>query len=231
MLAQTLTIALVFLLLGVVPVLASLTARKPELRAIPRIDLYVSAVLSQWLLAVLALGVIWLAGPGFPAVGFRPVPQDRFLVWSAGLAGGTLAGLGLVIALERLGLWPEESDLVRVLIPRTRLERLLAVVLVAPTAAFCEELLYRGFLFAQLVKWTDSVPWALVISSAGFGLAHAYQGIHGMMRTALLGALLTVPLIRTGSLYPSMAAHFVIDAVALAWLGPRFLRSEPPAQP
>jgi membrane protease YdiL (CAAX protease family) len=230
MLAQTLAIALVLLLLGAVPVLALLTARKPELRSIPRIDLYASAVFSQWLLAVLAVGVVWSGGLGFGAVGFRSVSQDRFLAWSAGLAAVTLVGLGLVMALERLGLWPEESDLVQVLIPQTRLEKVLAVGLVAPTAAFCEELLYRGFLFTLLLQWTDSVPWALAISSVGFGLAHAYQGIHGMMRTALLGALLTVPLIRTGSLYPSMAAHFVIDAVALAWLGPRFLRPNPPPQ-
>jgi membrane protease YdiL (CAAX protease family) len=132
----------------------------------------------------------------------------------------------LVIALERFGWWPDESDLVHLLIPRTRLEKLLAVCLVAPTAAFCEELLYRGFLFTALLAWTDSVAWALIISSAGFALAHAYQGFHGMARTALLGALLTVPLIRTGSLFPSMAAHFLIDAVALAWLGPKFLRAE-----
>jgi len=228
MLARWLTLAVVLLLLVAVPVLSWITARKPELRHIPRIDLYVSAVFSQCLLAVLVMGVTWLVGPGFPAVGFRSVAQDQFWMWSLGLAGGALVGLGLVIALERLGLWPEESDLVQVLIPETRLEKLLAVLMVAPTAAFCEELLYRGFLFRQLLEWTDSVPWALIISSLGFGLAHAYQGVHGMARTALLGALLAVPLIRTGSLYPSMAAHFVIDAVALAWLGPRFLKPAPP---
>ena len=74
----------------------------------------------------------------------------------------------------------------------TRLANGLALVLVAPTAAFCEELLYRGFLFPRLWGWTDSLAWALVISALGFGLAHAYQGFHGMVRSALLGALLTV---------------------------------------
>jgi membrane protease YdiL (CAAX protease family) len=39
-------------------------------------------------------------------------------------------------------------------------------------------------------------------------------------------ARLTIPVIRLGSLYPSMAAHFLIDAVALAWLGPRFLKED-----
>ncbi len=226
MIGRLLTVTLVLLLLGAVPVLSFLTARRSELRFLPRINLYASAVISQWLLAVLTSGVIWLAGPGFVAVGFRAVPQGQFFAWSAAIGLGTLAALGLVIALERLGWWPEESDLVHLLIPQTRLEKILAVFLVAPTAAFCEELIYRGFLFAQLLAWTDSVAWALVISSFGFALAHVYQGVHGMTRVALLGALLTVPLIRTGSLFPSMAAHFLIDAVALAWLGPRFLRAE-----
>jgi membrane protease YdiL (CAAX protease family) len=40
---------------------------------------------------------------------------------------------------------------------------------------------------------------------------------------------LAVPVIRTGSLWPSIAAHFLIDAVALAWLGPRFLARPTPS--
>jgi len=209
-----------------VPVLSHLTARRIELRLIPRIDLYVSAILSQWLLASMAAAVVWLAGPGFRAIGFQRTPASDLAAWAAGLAAVSLAALGLVIVLERLGLWPEESDLVQILLPATRVEKIMAVGVVAPTAAICEELLYRGFLFSQLSQWLDSPPWALVVSAAAFGLAHAYQGWHGMVRTALLGALLTIPVIRLGSLYPSMAAHFLIDAVALAWLGPRFLKQD-----
>ncbi len=229
MLAQTLEIGFVLVLLVAVPVLSFLTARRPELRLIPRPDLYLSAVLSQWLLTALAVGLIWLKGSHFQSVGLRSLPTGQFSLWAAGLALGTLAGLALMMALESRGLWPEESDLVEMLIPRTHHEKLLAVLLVAPTAAVCEELLFRGYLFSQLLVWTGSVAWALAISSIGFGLAHAYQGVHGMFRTALLGALLTAPLIRTGSLYPSIAAHFVIDAVALAWLGPRFLKHADPS--
>ena len=49
-----------------------------------------------------------------------------------------------------------------------------------------------------------------------------------MVRVALLGALLAYPVLRLESLYPSMAAHFVIDVVALVWLGPRFLERKAP---
>lgn len=226
MLVQALEIGLVLTLLVVVPILSFLTSRRPELRLIPRPDLYVSAVLSQWLLTALAMGLIALRGAGFSVAGIHSLPLDQAALWAGGLALGTLAALGLMMALENRGLWPEESDLVEVLIPRTRREKLMAVLLVAPTAALCEELLYRGFLFTQLRNWTGSVGWGLVLSSLGFGLAHAYQGTHGMVRSALLGALMAAPLIRTGSLYPAIVAHFIIDAVALVWLGPKFVKSK-----
>jgi len=35
-----------------------------------------------------------------------------------------------------------------------------------------------------------------------------------------LGALLAYPVVRLGNLYPSMFAHWLIDTVALVWLGP-----------
>ena len=228
MLSRALETVFILVLLVAVPVLSLLTARRPELRSIPRADLYFSAVVTQWFLTLVCLGWIWLGLANFQIEWFRSLPAVDFGVWTAALTAGTLAGFGLVIALERRGLWPEESDLVEVLIPQTRREKLLAVFLVAPTAAICEEALYRGFLFSRLYDWSGSLAGALVISSVGFGLAHAYQGVHGMIRTALLGTLLAAPLIRTGSLYPSIAAHFVIDAVALVWLGPRFLKPRQP---
>ena len=223
MIRNLVSIAMVLILAGGVPFLSFLTARRPEIRQIPRMDLYISALLSQWLLVALAIPAVWLAGPGFGAMGFRSTPSSDFLGWAASLIGISLALIGLEITLEHFGLWPEESDLVYLLIPHTRVEKLMAVFVVAPTAAFCEELLYRGFLFTVLSRWFDSVHWAMLVAAAAFGLAHVYQGARGIVRTALLGALLTIPVMRLGSLYPSMAAHFVIDAVALAWLGPRFL--------
>jgi hypothetical protein len=37
--------------------------------------------------------------------------------------------------------------------------------------------------------------------------------------------LLAFPVLHYGSLYPSMIVHFAIDAVALAWVGPRFWKA------
>jgi len=223
MLAKLAGILLVFLLVAGVPALSFLTARRPQLRSIPRLDLYLSAIISQWILALLGVVVVLAAGPGFRATGFRAISAWACVRWAILLAAVALAALGLVLLLEHLGWWPQEHELVGLLLPDTRTEKLWAVLALAPTAALCEEFLYRGYLLTQLGQWMRITPWAWIGSSVAFGMAHAYQGWNGMLRAALLGGLLAYPVISLGSLYPAMVAHFLIDALALAWLGPAFL--------
>ena len=216
-------VGIVFAVLLIVgaPVLSFTTARNPNIRLVPRRVLYLSAVISQWLLAAAYVAVFRLTS--MDPVFFRAVSASAFIRWTLLLASVSLAGLLILLVLERRGWWPPESDLVYLLLPSTRTEKLWAVLFVAPTAALCEEFLYRGYLMSQLSQWFHSVPWAWGVSSAAFGLAHTYQRINGMLRAALLGALLAYPVVRLGNIYPSMAAHFLIDALALAWLGPRML--------
>jgi membrane protease YdiL (CAAX protease family) len=202
-----------------VPALSYSTTRNSQIRELPRLSLYVSAVFSQWVLTVLGLGVVFLVAREVFRVGFRAVPLVDALCWATGIALASLLALGLVLLCERRGWLPQESELVNLLIPETTREKVWAVAIVAPTAAFCEEFLFRGFLLTQLNRWFHSVGWAWVVCSVAFGLAHSYQGWSGMIRAGLLGALLAYPVVRFGSLYPSMLAHGLIDAVALVWLG------------
>jgi membrane protease YdiL (CAAX protease family) len=224
MLSQWMAVLFVFLLVAGVPALSFMTARRSQVRQMPRLAIYFSAVLSQWLLAVLGIGVVFVTWRSFRAASFRALSPTVVMSWAFFLAAVSLAGVGISLLLERWGWWPAESELVCLLIPETRQEKLWSVLLLAPTAAFCEEFLYRGYLLAQLSQWVHSVSWAWIVSSIAFGLAHAYQGWSGVLRAALLGAVLAYPVVHLGSLYPSMVAHALIDAVALAWLGPAFLR-------
>ena len=214
-----------FLVLGV-PILSFSTAHDSQIRQMPRIALYLSAAISQWVLAGLGLLVFLLSPLGASSVGFRTLAPVPALTWAGTLVALSVAGIRLGIFLERRGWWPPEAELVYLLIPKTRQEKFWSVLLLAPTAALCEEFLYRGFLLAQLTQWLHSGPWAWIASSLAFGLAHVYQGWNGMVRASLLGALLAYPVIHFGSLYPSMLAHGLIDALALAWLGPKFLAGE-----
>jgi membrane protease YdiL (CAAX protease family) len=68
-------------------------------------------------------------------------------------------------------------------------------------------------------------PWpAALLTSASFGLSHGYQRALGVVRAGLLGLVLTLPVMWTGSLFPAIVAHFWINAAigVGAW---RFLYS------
>jgi CAAX protease family protein len=227
MLARAIETAFVFLLLAVVPFLSFVTTRGRELGEVPRSVLYLSASLTQWLLAGLGAGTMLATSRGLSSIGFRRLPAAAGLDWTLVLVVASLASMGLVLTLESWGVWPRETDLVYLLLPEKPREKLWCVFVLAPTAAICEEFLYRGYLLTVLREWLHSPRWGWVVSSAAFGMAHTYQGASGVVRAGLLGALLAYPVLRLGSLYPSMAAHLVIDAVALVWLGPALLRRTP----
>jgi uncharacterized protein len=228
----TTLVAIVFTLLLVVgiPALSYSTARNREILQTPRSTLYISAVLSQWLLTVVALGVVFLIARKVFVHGFAAIPWGLTLGWGVGIAVVAILALVLIILCESRGWLPRESDLVYSLIPETPSERVWAALVVAPTAAFCEEFLFRGYLLTQLHEWLHSLLWAWVGSAVAFGLAHSYQGWSGMARAGLLGALLAYPVARSGSLYPAMLAHWLIDTVALLWLGPWMVGNHTPAK-
>jgi membrane protease YdiL (CAAX protease family) len=226
MLPRTLPLLFVLLLVVGVPVLSLSTARDRQLRQMPRFALYLSAAISQWVLAGLGLLIFFLSSLSAFSIGLRRLAPGTALAWAGALVALSVAGIRLGLFFERRGWWPPEAELVHLLIPKTRQEKFWSVLLLAPTAALCEEFLYRGFLLAQLDQWLRSGAWAWAASSLAFGLAHVYQGWNGMVRASLLGALLAYPVIHLGSLYPSMLAHGLIDALALVWLGPKFLPQE-----
>jgi membrane protease YdiL (CAAX protease family) len=224
----TTLLAIVFslVLVGGVPALSYSTARNTELWKIPRLGLYISAVFSQWLLTIVGLGVVYVVARKVFVQGFAAMPLRPALEWGAGITVAAVLGLGLVIWCEGRGWLPREPDLVYLLIPETSREKLWAFLILSPTAAFCEEFLFRGYLLTQLHDWLHSLMWAWVVSCVAFGLAHCYQGWSGMTRAGLLGALLAYPVVRWGSLYPAMLAHWMIDSAALLWLGPLMLRRD-----
>jgi membrane protease YdiL (CAAX protease family) len=86
-------------------------------------------------------------------------------------------------------------------------------VAVALTAGICKEQVFRGFLLFYLAHFFPSLPqWgAIGVSSAIFGLAHAYQGWKGVLGTGLLSLGLAFVYVGTGSLLPSMVLHALID--------------------
>ncbi len=78
------------------------------------------------------------------------------------------------------------------------------------TAGIVEEIVYRGFVLWYLQNFMGIWP-AVAVSSIAFGLAHSYQGLAGILRTGLVGAVLGVLFALSGSIWLPIVAHILID--------------------
>jgi membrane protease YdiL (CAAX protease family) len=95
---------------------------------------------------------------------------------------------------------------------------LLAVAGAWTLAAFGEEMVYRGYLMNRFADLMNRTPWAWIISlivvHVGFGLAHAYQGITGIIDEGLAGFLFGVVYLRNGrNLAVPIIAHGLGDTI------------------
>jgi membrane protease YdiL (CAAX protease family) len=222
----------VYLVLGE-PVVGHVLHRRFEgrLRSDPgaRRSFYLRLLILEWGLALLVL-VVWLAAPGVDAgqVGLR-WPQEwpgpvtgvvvvlvlLFVVVSTrALRGGALLevpGPGVRRPGEgRHAEPPGHATLA--LLPRTSGERRLFTV-VGVTAGVCEEWLYRGFFLAVVSAVAGGLPTGMLvlIAAVAFGLAHAYQGVAGVVTTGVLGGVMAAVYLQTGSLLLPVLLHAVID--------------------
>lgn len=92
--------------------------------------------------------------------------------------------------------------------PITTLGLMAGAVLVAP---FCEELFFRGFLFAGLLERMRFWPAAL-LSAFLFGLAHGDVGSFAVL--FVFGIVLAVVRWRVGSFWPGVIIHAANNATA-----------------
>lgn len=84
-----------------------------------------------------------------------------------------------------------------------------SVCLIAP---FAEELLFRGVVFAGLVKLVPLWP-AAILSGIIFGVAHL--DAWSIAPLAVIGVGLALLYHRTGTLWPNIAAHATVNTIAL----------------
>jgi membrane protease YdiL (CAAX protease family) len=189
--------------------------------------------LGHWLSMVLApfAGVVLeskarrrrpLVRESFASVGLR---RSR---WRAGLGFAIVVGVAasvaqLLVSDQRAEIW----DVVRT--GRVLVYLPLVLVLLVLTAAFTEELFFRGVLLTRLADWWHSEVAALVVSAALFGLYHfpyAYLdpewSTHGDAVAALTecgwaalaGLLLGYVFLRSDrNLVASVVSHALLDAL------------------
>jgi membrane protease YdiL (CAAX protease family) len=177
--------------------------RDPE-----RESLYLSSAISVWVLAAVAMLAARASDFSRGDLRLVSIPAPTLVIASALtiLAGCAVMGIGKMLRIR-------ESPIVHFLLPRSGPEK-IAFVGLSFSAGIAEELVFRSFLIAALFRALDSMPLAVALSVTVFAAAHAYQGLAGALRVAILGLILTAPFLITGSVYPSVIAHVALDLIA-----------------
>ena len=145
------------------------------------------------------------------------VPVVAFVVF---LTIGAVYTQILTPVLESMGLRQQGTETFDYL--RGNLVALiLSLVLLAwGTAAFGEELLFRGFIMDRLTRLfgggTGPALGAALVQAVVFGLPHAYQGIFGLIATGVIGFIMGAAFLLGGrSLWPLIIAHGAVDTLSL----------------
>lgn len=175
--------------------------------------LWVRAIAMQWSLTAVVL-IVWLRH-------YRsPITLGLGLEPTAGLAG-VLVGLTTIVSLvvrQRGALTTDEALRAKVRERLAPVERLMPhhareyplFAVLACTAGLCEEFLFRGYLLWYLGHLVPP-PLGAVLQAVIFGLAHFYQGARGIVMTGVAGLFFTGVRWVSGSLWPAMLVHALMD--------------------
>lgn len=83
-----------------------------------------------------------------------------------------------------------------------------------------EELIFRGYYFSVLKSYTKSPFIIISTSSLMFGLIHWSLGLHGIIVAVMWGILPMVAMLKTGSVFPAIIAHYVTDFISFSGIIP-----------
>ncbi len=181
---------------------------------VDRADLYRNTAINHWILFVVAL-LLWsnLARP-WSALGIEAVVDGWFLA----ALGLTIAGIVMLLLQIRQVLSAPQAELSQLraqfgtldLIIPQNVKELTRFNLLSITAGIVEELLWRGFLIWYLGQVMPL--WAAaIISSVGFGLAHAYQGLAHLPKITMVGGAFAGLYLLSGSIWLPMLLHAAVD--------------------
>jgi membrane protease YdiL (CAAX protease family) len=197
-------------IIELLPVLAVVQVEVARDLVLERTDAYVTSAATILFLGVVSL-VLGSRLLGVEEMGVA-LELDRVAYVMVGGAGTFVLGivtLWLFLVLRKRGGWVE-SRLVHELMPITRREKGLYAGL-SICAGFGEELAYRAYAIPVVMVAGASAPAALALTSVAFAALHSYQGVLGVVRTGVVGVIMGAVFLHTGSVWPPVVGHVLID--------------------
>ena len=187
-----------------------------------RLSIYASTIAFQWLAAAL---IFWRTiRHGIVPAQLGVTLAHGYLITTISIVLSTMFFLNQAASVRRIksdssAFQSETVQLALKVFPRDNIERLAFGALVI-TVAVCEEFIYRGFAQYVFQDWSRFLLVGILGSALLFSFAHLYQGKRGLISTFAIGLLFSGVRAWSGSLVPTMVAHFVAD-LSIGLLVPR----------
>ena len=136
------------------------------------------------------------------------------IVGDLGIALASLVAIAVIGNLSNAALGPFQHDSAafRSMVAQNTVEA-LAFLLLALSAGFVEEFVFRGYIQRQCQALCGSTVVACILQLSIFTLGHLYQGWSRLMPVFLIGLVLTVVALWRKSLVPGMIAHGLGDGL------------------
>jgi membrane protease YdiL (CAAX protease family) len=177
------------------------------------IRFYVLTIACEWAVFVLVVLGVRQSGTPVNTILGQPWSSMRQLLRDIGIAAGFWVSstgiLAFVFWLLRLSGAAHKLDFMK---PHGSTE-LTVWVFLSVTAGICEESIFRGYLQRQFIAITKNVPIGILLSAAGFGAGHAYQGFRSMIFIGVYGAMFGVLAHWRRNIRPGIIAHAWHDAM------------------
>ena len=179
----------------------------PGLR--PRVAAYIVTLLMEWFTVLLIWWGLRIRGRSiFDLISGRWQKVSTFfkdLGWAVAFLVVAFPSLQLIARLLHAN-----YD-AKAILPAT-VPELILWLLLAATAGFCEELMFRGYLYRQFSGWTGNRIAGMALQGVAFGLAHGYQGWRMMTLIMIFGWMFGALALWRKSLLPGMLAHWLQDS-------------------
>ena len=177
---------------------------------------YAISMAAEWLIfGLIALGPLW-RGPSLKALAGRFSPTLRSVALDLGIAAAYLLVANYLLAAlgSALGHFMKTgvTEALKSSLPHTILEDAVFLMM-ALTAAICEETIFRGYLQRQFAGWTRNAAAGIVLQAIAFGAAHTYQGTTGIIVIVFFGCMFGWLAWWRKSLRPGILAHFLQDGI------------------
>lgn len=190
-----------------------------------RLSIYASTIAFQWLAAALILWRTMRYGITPAQLGVNI--SHGYLAYTITVVLSSLLLINQVASVRRIKsdlntFRSETVQLALKVFPRDAIERLGFLALVT-TVAVCEEFIYRGFAQDVFQDLSHLLLAGIFGSALLFSFAHLYQGKRGLISTFAVGLLFSGVRAWSGSLVPTIVAHFVAD-LSIGLLAPRHIQ-------